>query len=457
MSRPSYASATKTYLHNRLVTGPDRAYFIVAMVLMLIPEIPFLIFICPLFVEWITAAIYPISIYFWIASYIFLIQTAYTDPGIIPRGVYNDDIFAPDHRQPLFKKISVKDTKQEIKWCETCCLYKPPRANHCGICNNCVERFDHHCPWVGNCIGRRNYQTFLYFLYSLGFLCIWIMGFCVAHICIESARYRDDHPSASSAKVFQEGMNKSHYISIITIVYGLAGLMFVGSLGGFHFFLLLTNQSTNEKIKKTFRKSNPYRKSAFSNFIEAFCPPRYPSFYRYTLDHEKELTTIPTPNNNNNNNNNTNGNNIGNNNITNGNSSGGGSGNITTTNGYTPPISPPQMLQRQTSTIRYSLDNLRTSSNSSLGNNLKSSKDLNLSTISEDKPKNNINSNNKNENNDTTNNKNSSEGNNNHSSGSDTISDFDGDEENNEDDFKSDDKEINSSSLSVNHELQVNV
>ncbi|KAN0022804.1 hypothetical protein ACTFIU_005544 [Dictyostelium citrinum] len=456
MSRPSYASATKTYFHNRFITGPDRAYFIVAMVLMLIPEIPFLIFVCPLFEEWITAAIYPLSIYFWITSYIFLIQTAYTDPGIIPRGVYNDDIFAPDHRQPLFKKITVKDTKQEIKWCETCCLYRPPRANHCGICNNCVERFDHHCPWVGNCIGRRNYQTFLYFLYSLGFLCIWIMGFCVAHICIESARYRENHPSASSAKVFQEGMNKSHYISFITIVYGLAGLMFVGSLGGFHFFLLLTNQSTNEKIKKTFKKSNPYRRSTFGNLIEAFCPPRYPSFYKYTLDHEKELTTIPTPNN-------TNGNNNVNNNITNGNSGGeGGNSNITTNNGYTPPISPPQMLQRQSSTIRYSLDNLRTSSNSSLGNfnnNLKSSRDLNLSTISEDKPKSISNSNNNinngnNNNNNSTNNKNTSEDNN-HSSG-DNGSDFD--EEHNEDDFKSDnDKEINSSSLSLNHELQVNV
>ena len=56
------------------------------------------------------------------------------------------------------------------------CIYRPPRCSHCPTCDNCVERFDHHCPWLGTCIGKRNYKFFYCFLLSLTGMMILIMG-----------------------------------------------------------------------------------------------------------------------------------------------------------------------------------------------------------------------------------------------------------------------------------------
>lgn len=37
--------------------------------------------------------------------------------------------------------------------CPECEVIRTPRSRHCNICKRCVERFDHHCPWINNCIG----------------------------------------------------------------------------------------------------------------------------------------------------------------------------------------------------------------------------------------------------------------------------------------------------------------
>ena len=31
--------------------------------------------------------------------------------------------------------------------CARCEMYRPPRAHHCRICQRCIRRMDHHCPW----------------------------------------------------------------------------------------------------------------------------------------------------------------------------------------------------------------------------------------------------------------------------------------------------------------------
>ncbi|XP_055353435.1 palmitoyltransferase ZDHHC3-like [Paramacrobiotus metropolitanus] len=48
--------------------------------------------------------------------------------------------------------------------CQRCDMFRPPRAHHCRICQGCIRKMDHHCPWINNCVGAYNQKYFLQFL-----------------------------------------------------------------------------------------------------------------------------------------------------------------------------------------------------------------------------------------------------------------------------------------------------
>jgi hypothetical protein len=45
--------------------------------------------------------------------------------------------------------------------CTKCCKDYPADVFHCWRCQRCVDEYSHHCTWLNNCIGRRNYRWYV--------------------------------------------------------------------------------------------------------------------------------------------------------------------------------------------------------------------------------------------------------------------------------------------------------
>jgi len=144
-----------------LITGPNLLYPALSFFLINAPATLSDIFPLRELSESYNYLILAAGIVLQVLSSLFLILTAFREPGVIPNREFLRDtrkraIDYIDNRHNNWL-IVYHQNFMKLKYCYTCEIYRPPRAIHCDDCNSCIQRLDHHCPWVGNCVGKRNY------------------------------------------------------------------------------------------------------------------------------------------------------------------------------------------------------------------------------------------------------------------------------------------------------------
>ncbi|KAK2167139.1 hypothetical protein NP493_1288g00002 [Ridgeia piscesae] len=180
------------------------------------------------------------------------LQAVFSDPGIVP--LPNSSLDFSDIRSGQQK------ANKESGWtvCVKCETYRPPRAHHCRICQRCIRRMDHHCPWINNCVGEFNQKYFIQFLFYVGVISVYSMGLVVAAWVID--------PKGKTGEPHQTRVLHSVALVIESILFGL----FVFAIGCDQLQAIFQDETAVEQVKR----QGPFRprKSKMSLMAEVFGP-----------------------------------------------------------------------------------------------------------------------------------------------------------------------------------------
>ena len=246
----------KVWFYFKFLTGKKYYHMIFTFFLYTIPFLFTLIVLLKLgkIKQYLNAIYIVISSLLYIISIYSTIRGGCTDPGILPR--QNADIYYTTSKPNL--RYNVNGHIVKLNYCYSCSLFRPPRTSHCAICDNCVERFDHHCLWLGTCVGKRNYKYFYLLLGLLNISALFQIGFCLYVLIFEVKKIKNKE-------------NKEYTLLIIiscVILYDLLFLaLFIGKLFILHSYLVFKRLTFYEHAKdkmNIFPKGiNPYRKYPF--------------------------------------------------------------------------------------------------------------------------------------------------------------------------------------------------
>ncbi|KAL1531301.1 protein S-acyltransferase [Salvia divinorum] len=223
---------------------------------------------------------------------VFFYRCSSKDPGFIRMNVHDPSSMKDD--EPLLK-IEINNpaliSRNWSQLCATCksCLFfrivRPLRAKHCSTCDRWVEQFDHHCPWVSNCIGKKNKWDF-FLLLVLEVLALLISGL------VALTRVLTDPLAPSTFGAWLSHAGNQHVGALTFLVADAFILSAVGFLSCVQASQIARNITTNEMENMLWYSYLRGPDGRFHNLFDYGCKKNCTDFlingYNEDIEHAEE-------------------------------------------------------------------------------------------------------------------------------------------------------------------------
>lgn len=121
-------------------------------------------------------------------------------------------------------------------------------SKHCRSCDRCVEGFDHHCKWLNNCVGSKNYRGF----FSLVLITCGMIAqqLAVGAYLLAISVLRPEEVAARLADFYGGSLGLTAFRAVqgTFMALSLPPVLLLGELLCFHMLLIAKGMSTYEYI-----------------------------------------------------------------------------------------------------------------------------------------------------------------------------------------------------------------
>ncbi|XP_054854505.1 palmitoyltransferase ZDHHC12 [Eublepharis macularius] len=188
------------------------------------------------------------------------------DPGYVEHDEEVKEVVREEEKAMISQQVP---TTIRLRRCGYCMVKQPMRAKHCQTCQQCVRRYDHHCPWIENCVGERNHPLFIVYLAVQLVVLLWALQVAWSGLSFEL-----------SWTWLQYNLLLLLSFLVIVLFTVVVTLLLVS-----HLYLVSCNTTTWEFMSrhrisylKQCKEENPFDQGIFRNLWRFFCACRLVSW-----------------------------------------------------------------------------------------------------------------------------------------------------------------------------------